>query len=129
MWIREDEICHFDDEVRCAKSSLYNRRLEQSHLIGTKGIKPIQAKEVKTVKPKLILRRNRQETVDSNDERYTVIRTWDNGGVWMGSKVESVLIKSRNSRQKPWWESVIKSQGTVKGDILKRGRGWRSVKA
>jgi len=90
LWIREDEICHFDDEVRCAESSLYNRRLEQSHLIGIKDIKLIQTKEAKTVKPKPILRHNRQETVNSDDERYTVIRTWNNGGVWMGSRVESV---------------------------------------
>ncbi|MEO1671824.1 MAG: hypothetical protein AAFR77_13730 [Cyanobacteria bacterium J06631_2] len=87
--------------------------------------------EVKTARPKPILRTRQQEIVapDSEEERYTVIRTWDNRSVYLGSRVESVLIKSCSRREKPWWETVIKSQGIEKGNTLKRGLGGHLVKA
>lgn len=94
-----------------------------------KFVEPVEAK---AVKPKPILRRNQHKKVfqiSVEEERYTVIKVWDNGGTWLGSRVESVLIRPCNSRQKPWWESVIKSQQIEQGDTLKRGLGEYLVKA
>jgi hypothetical protein len=78
---------------------------------------PNELIEVKLSKVKPTLRPKPQSSTDI--ERYRVVKTWDNGTTYLGSRVESVLIKPIDNSRKPHWESVIKSQQIQRNDVLK----------
>lgn len=88
---------------------------------------PAIAQPKTVVKP--IIRKQPIPVVKPECEVYRVVKTWDNGGWYSAGRVISVLIQPVDYSEKPFWESVMLSQGIERNDILKRGRGRCLVKA
>lgn len=113
---------------------LFNHQAKQHHeqtndciTTSSKIASPNELAFVKSSKVKPTLRPKPKAT-STDTERYRVVRTWDNGSTYLGSRVESVLIQPLDHSRKPHWESVIKSQQIQPNDVLKRGRGDFLVK-
>lgn len=82
----------------------------------------------KTVVKPILRKQQPIPVVTPECEVYRVVKTWDNGGRYSAGRVISVLIQPVDCSERPFWESVMLSQGIERNDILKRGRGRCLVK-